>query len=138
MSLDWAQMNREVIDEFRANGGQVARFGGLPVVVLHTIGARSKKVLEVPLILIVDGEEMLVFGSAAGSPRHPSWYYNLRAHPEIEVEYGSERFAARIKQLPAAAARERVAEQARNSEQFAGYLASAAPREIPVFSIQRI
>jgi deazaflavin-dependent oxidoreductase (nitroreductase family) len=137
LTYDWAQLNREVIDEFRSTGGQVARFGGLPVAILHTIGARSGKVLEVPLIVIVDGDDLLLFGSAGGAPKHPSWYYNLRAHPEIDVEYGTERFAARIDQLPEEEARARVAVQAGISEQFAGYLESAAPRVIPVFSIHR-
>lgn len=137
MKIDWSKLNKEVIEEFRASGGQVARFGGLPVVILHTIGARSGRVLEVPLIAVVDGDEMLLFGSAAGSPKHPSWYYNLRANPEIDVEYGRERFAARVVQLPEEEARSRVEVQARISEQFAGYLDSAAPRVIPVFSVRR-
>ena len=135
--LDWSQLNKEVIEEYRANGGHVARFGDLPIVILHTIGARTGKILEVPLITILDGDEMLLFGTAAGSPRHPSWYYNLRAHPDIEVEYGTERFAARINQLSDEAARTKVEAQARTSEQLVQYLESAAPRVIPVFSIHR-
>ena len=98
---------------------------------------RSGKLLEVPLVTILDGDEMLVFGTAAGSPTHPSWYYNLRANPEIDVEYGTERFRATLEQLSDDEARARVADQAEGSEQFTGYLASAAPREIPVFSIKR-
>ena len=39
--IDWKSLNREVIAEFRANGGRVARFGDNPVVILHTIGAQS-------------------------------------------------------------------------------------------------
>lgn len=138
MKFDWSQLNKEVIEEFRANGGQVARFGELPLVILHTIGARSGRVLEVPLITIVDGDEMLLFGTAAGSQKHPSWYYNLRANLNIDVEYGTERFAASIVQLSEEDARARVEAQARTSEQLAGYLESAAPRVIPVFSIRRI
>ena len=57
------------------------------------------RLLEVPLITILDGDDMLLFGTAAGSPTHPSWYYNLRAHPEIDIEYGGERFRARVYQL---------------------------------------
>jgi deazaflavin-dependent oxidoreductase (nitroreductase family) len=138
MKIDWLQLNREVIEEFRSNGGQVARFGGLPVVILHTIGARSGTVMEVPLIAIADGEDILLFGSAGGSPNHPSWYYNLRANPDIDVEYGTERFAVHVVQLPDEEARARVKVQAGISGQFAGYLESAAPRVIPVFSIRRV
>lgn len=136
--MDWSQLNKEVIEEFRANGGRVDRFGDLPMVILHTIGARTGNVLEVPLITILDGNEMLLFGTAAGSPAHPSWYYNLRAHSEIEVEYGTEKFVARITQLSDEEARTRVEAQARSSEQLVQYLESAAPRVIPVFSIHRV
>jgi hypothetical protein len=38
---DWKTLNQEVISEFRTNAGKVAQFGDLPVVILHTIGARS-------------------------------------------------------------------------------------------------
>ena len=55
-ALDWKQLNPEVIAEFRANEGRVARFGDLEVVVLHTLGARSAKILEVPLIVVPDGD----------------------------------------------------------------------------------
>jgi deazaflavin-dependent oxidoreductase (nitroreductase family) len=137
VTYDWPEYNREIIEEFRFNGGRVARFGGLPVVILHTIGARSGRVREVPLITIIEGEDMLLFGTAAGSPKHPDWYYNLRANPEINVEYGTEQFAARVVQLSDEDARARVEDQVRNSEQFAGYQASAAPRAIPVFTIRR-
>jgi len=136
--MDWSQLNKTVIEEFRANGGRVARFGDLPIVILHTIGARTGNLLEVPLITILDGDEMLLFGTAAGSPNHPSWYYNLRANPEIEIEYGTEKFATRIVQLSEEDAHARIEAVARTSEQLVQYLESAAPRVIPVFSIQRI
>ena len=91
-----------------------------------------------PLITILDRDEMILFGTAAGSPTHPSWYYNLRVHPDIEVEYGTEKFAARVVQLSEEDARARVEARARTSELLVQYLESAGPRAIPVFSIQRI
>jgi hypothetical protein len=51
---DWATFNTAVIAEFRANGGEVARFGGLPVVIVHTIGAQSGKVREIPSIPVFE------------------------------------------------------------------------------------
>ncbi len=134
--MDWTSINRDVIDEFRANNGIVARFGGLPVVILHTIGARSGALIEVPLVLIEEGGEHLVFGSAAGSTRHPGWFYNLLAQPLIDVEYASGTRAVRLAHLPdETAAAQRAVQQAR-SEQFAAYVTSAAPRLIPVFAIR--
>ncbi len=136
--MDWSQLNPGVIEEFRANGGRVAQFGDLPVVILHTIGAKSGRLLEVPLIIVRAGDEMLIFGTSAGSPTHPSWVYNLRANPRIQVEHGSETFTADVVELAEADARQRVQKQAESTPQLAGYVESAAPRVIPVFSIQRI
>lgn len=136
--IEWKKLNPPVIEEFRSSGGRVAQFGDLPVVILHTIGARSGQVREIPLILVRDGEDMLIYGTAAGASDDPDWVHNLRAHPRIEVELGKERFTADVVELPEADAREKVEGQVRTVPQFAGYVESAAPRAIPVFSIARI
>jgi deazaflavin-dependent oxidoreductase (nitroreductase family) len=134
---DWDTFNADVIAEFRSNGGEVARFGGLPVVIVHTIGARSGTVREVPLIPVFLDDQMLLFGTAAGSPAHPAWYFNLRAHPRVTVEYGTETYTADVALLPDADADRLVSRQAESAPQLAEYVASASPRVIPVFSINR-
>jgi deazaflavin-dependent oxidoreductase (nitroreductase family) len=136
--MDWGPLNAEVVVEFRSNRGKVARFGDLPVVILHTVGARSGQLREIPLIVIFDSDEMLIFGTAAGAAQHPDWYFNLRAHPRITVEYGEERFAADVQALSEAETHQKVQEQAGAVKQFADYVASAAPRAIPVFRITRL
>ena len=138
LMIDWKKLNPEVVSEFRANGGKVAQFGDLPVVILHTIGARSGSVREVPLIVIYEGEEMLLFGTAAGATRHPDWYFNLRANPRIEVELGRDRFMADVVELSEDDANAKIATQVASVPQFAAYVESAAPRTIPVFMISRV
>lgn len=135
---DWSALNKEVIAEFRANAGKVARFGDNPVVVLHTVGAKSGSVREVPLIVVLDGDQKLIFGTSAGAAKHPDWYFNLRANPRVTVEYGTERFDAEVLELPEAEARQKRQDQASSVPQFAEYVSTAAPRVIPVFSIHRI
>lgn len=135
---DWAALNAAVIDEFRTNGGRVEQFGDLPVVIVHTIGARSGEVREIPLIAVFEDKEMLLFGTAAGSPHDPAWCHNLRAHRRVTIEYGGERFVADVAQLPTDRAARIVGARAAGTPQLAGYIASAAPRAIPVFSVVRI
>ena len=98
---DMSDWNTQVINEFRANGGKVAQFGEAPLVILHTIGAKSGAVREIPLVTLLQPHRMVVFASAAGSPKHPDWYFNLLANPEISVEYQTETFTARVTELPA-------------------------------------
>lgn len=131
---DW---NTAIIEEFRANGGKVAQFGDAPMVILNTIGAKSGEVREIPLVALVDGDEMTVFASKGGAPTDPDWAYNLRAQPEITVEYGTESFAAVVTELPESDGQAKLAQQATLMPQFGEYVTSAAPRIIPAFSITR-
>lgn len=84
--------NAGVIAELRANEGQVA--GPLPdpppMLLIHTIGAKSGNEHIVPMRCLEDGEMLYIFGSAHGHDKHPDWYWNLRAHPEIVIEKGPE------------------------------------------------
>jgi deazaflavin-dependent oxidoreductase (nitroreductase family) len=89
--------NAKVIDEFRANGGEVAApyDDPPPMLLLHTIGARSGKEHVVPMRALRDGESLYVFASAHGSDRQPDWYHNLVANPDITIEKGTETLAVR-------------------------------------------
>ena len=131
--------NEKIIEEFRANNGQVAMFADYPMIILHTVGSRSGKTFLVPLVLTIKDDEMLLFASFAGAKKHPAWVFNLRANPEITVEVGDESFAALVVELNGGRRRKStVQRQADVSEQFAKYVESAAPRDIPVFRIDRV
>ena len=135
--MDMKAFNDNIIAEFRANQGKVSMFADYPMVILHTIGAKSGNELLVPLVLTInEANDWLLFGSYAGATKNPSWVYNLRANPEIEVEFAELTFTANIVELEEAEANEKVAVQAKISEQFAEYVTSAAPRRIPVFRIE--
>ncbi len=60
---------------------------GLPVLYVTTIGAKSGQPRSVPLIGIPEGEEILFIASNWGQSFHPSWYLNMKAHPQVTVEY---------------------------------------------------
>ncbi len=131
---DW---NAQVIAEFRANGGKVAQFGDAPMVILHTIGAKSGELREIPLVALDNADGLFVFASKAGAPTNPDWFHNLMAHPEITVEYGTDTFSADVVELPEDEGQARLQDQAAIMAQFGDYVTSAAPRVIPAFSIAR-
>jgi deazaflavin-dependent oxidoreductase (nitroreductase family) len=135
---DMKNFNEKIIEEFRANNGQVAMFADYPMIILHTIGRKSGKTFLVPLVLTIKDDEMLLFASFAGAKKHPAWVFNLRVNPEIIVELADESFAASVVELAEAEAKRTVQRQADVSEQFEKYVESAAPREIPVFRIERV
>jgi deazaflavin-dependent oxidoreductase (nitroreductase family) len=87
---DW---NRGIIDEFRANGGQVGgQFAGAPLLLLTTTGAKSGLPRTNPMMYLADGDRLVVFASKAGAPTNPDWYHNLVANPTATVEVGTDRY----------------------------------------------
>ena len=85
---DW---NTAVIDEFRANQGKVSgNFEHIPLLLLHTTGAKTGRERIVPLAYQVVGDRFAVFASKGGAPTHPDWYRNVVANPSAVVEIGSE------------------------------------------------
>ncbi|MGI9599364.1 MAG: nitroreductase/quinone reductase family protein [Acidimicrobiales bacterium] len=132
---DW---NKQVIEEFRANGGKVAQFGDAPLVILHTIGAKSGQLREIPLVTGQDDDGFHIFASKAGAPTNPDWYHNLKATPEITVEQGSESYQARLDELDAETAARKLEAMAAVMPQFGEYVEQAKPRVIPAFSITRL
>lgn len=89
--------NQQVIEEFRANKGRVGGpFEGGRLLLLTTTGARTGRPHTTPVAYLPDGgERVLVIASAAGSPKHPAWFHNLVAHPEVTVEAGAFTYPAR-------------------------------------------
>jgi deazaflavin-dependent oxidoreductase (nitroreductase family) len=77
--------NDAIIDQFRAHGGAVDRFGS-DLVLVHSTGAKSGVERVHPLMGIRDGDGWLIAASKGGAPEHPAWYHNLLAHPDTEVE----------------------------------------------------
>ena len=87
--------NQTVIEEFRANEGRVGgQFATVPMLLLHTLGAKSGQPRVNPLAYLDDGEQLVIVASFAGAPNNPPWYYNLVANPAVGVEVGSEEFRA--------------------------------------------
>jgi deazaflavin-dependent oxidoreductase (nitroreductase family) len=78
---------------YRISGGRIGgRFlRGAPVLLLTTIGCKSGQPRVAPLLYLRDGENLVIVASKGGMSRHPTWYRNLQANPDVEVELGSER-----------------------------------------------
>ncbi|HEY3810780.1 MAG TPA: nitroreductase/quinone reductase family protein, partial [Acidimicrobiales bacterium] len=77
-----------------------------------------------------------VFGSAGGGPRHPDWYYNLVAHPRVEVEFGDDTFSATATVLSGPKRDEVYARQVEVFPAFGDY-EKKTTRVIPVVTLTR-
>jgi deazaflavin-dependent oxidoreductase (nitroreductase family) len=133
---DW---NRKIIDEFRASGGKVGgNFAGAPLLLLHTVGARTG-VERIHPVMYQDlgGGAVAVFASKAGAPTNPDWFHNLIAHPDVTAEIGADtrRFRARK-----AAAEERAPIWNKQKQQYPGFAEyeSKTERVIPVVILEPV
>ncbi len=135
--MDMHEYNRALIAEFRANGGVLSgQLAKSHILLLTTTGAKSGMERVTPLGYGRDGKRIIVIAANAGAPAHPDWYRNLVAHPEVTVELGSERFAARARTAEGAERADLIARQA----EIVPYLPAQqekTTREIPLVVIER-
>jgi deazaflavin-dependent oxidoreductase (nitroreductase family) len=98
---DW---NAGIIEEFRANEGRVGgMFEGAPMILVHHIGARSGTERVTPLVYFPEADgTMVIVASKAGAPDNPDWYHNLKAHPKVDVEVGTETFPVDVAEVEGA------------------------------------
>ena len=78
---------------YQWTGGRLFnRIGGGEICIVTMTGAKSGLPREFPLIYVAYQDGIVLVASFAGGPNHPTWYYNLIAHPEIEVTVRERRF----------------------------------------------
>lgn len=93
---DMLAFNRSLIEEFRANRGQLSgRMAGRSLMLLTTIGSRTGQPRTTVVGYGKQGDRYIVIASANAAPAHPAWYRNLQANPIATVEVGAERFEVR-------------------------------------------
>lgn len=134
MSGDW---NAHTIAEFRKNHGKVGGyFEGAPLVLMHTVGAKTSKAHLVPVMYLRDGERIVVFASKGGAPKNPDWYHNLKAHPDIQIEVGDDTFDVRGEEMLGAEHERLYQTQSKIYPQFADYQRKTK-RTIPVIAFTK-
>ncbi|WP_327153787.1 nitroreductase/quinone reductase family protein [Streptomyces tubercidicus] len=131
--------NRQVIEEFRANGGRVGGpIEGGRLLLLTTTGARSGAPHTTPLGYLPDGDgRVLVIASAGGAPKHPAWYHNLVAHPRVTVEAGVFAYEAQAVVLEGAE-RDRAFARAVDSDPGWSEYQEKTDRVLPVVALAEI
>lgn len=127
--------NARNIAEFRANHGRVGGpFEGAPMIVVHSVGARSGKARTNIMMYLADGDRYLVFASNGGADNNPAWYGNLKANPDVRIEVGDDVIDAVATELEGAERDAKYALQAQRYPGFAEYERMTA-RIIPVVAL---
>ena len=129
--------NRRLVQQFRADRSSNGdAFKGRPLLLLTTTGARSGQRRATPMMYVRDGERLLVIASNAGAPKHPDWYYNLLAHPQVTVEVGRETYEATAR-VTEGEERQRLWNRIVEQYPFFADHQAKVTREIPVVALER-
>ena len=137
-AASWQAWNKGIVDEFRANRGNVSgQFEGADLLLLTTTGAKSGQPRLAPLAYFTIDGKMVIVGSKGGSDSHPDWVHNLRANPRAHVEVGTDVFEVTVRELPSEERDEAYPKLVAQRAAFGDYQAKTA-RVIPLFELQRV
>ena len=83
---------RDQVDEYETSGGTSGTgLRGMKVVLLTSVGAKSGKLRKTPLMRVEHDGDYVVVASQGGAPKHPVWYFNLKADPHVELQDGPDK-----------------------------------------------
>ncbi|MEH0974306.1 nitroreductase family deazaflavin-dependent oxidoreductase [Micromonospora sp. CPCC 205546] len=132
--VDWVASHvRRYVATDGADGG---KYHGYDALLITTRGRRSGTLRRTALIYGRDGDRHLLVASNGGAARHPNWYLNLCAEPQVEVQVGAEKFRGTAR---TATAEERPRLWQAMTEVFPTYARyqKETDREIPVVIVER-
>ena len=133
--MDVAEINRRVIQQFRA-GGDIEGMHREALILLTTTGAKTGQPRTTPMMFHRDGERILVIASNAGAPKDPDWYGNLVRDPRVTVEVGEQTYPA-IASVLTGADRDRSWTILKETYPFFAEHEQQAGRTIPVVALTR-
>ena len=132
-----ADYAREQAETFEATGGAERNdMRGKPIVVLTSVGAKSGKLRKTPLMRVEHDGKYAVVASLGGAPKHPVWYYNLIAHPHVELQDGDERHDYDAREVHGEERREWWERACQAWPDYATYQ-TKTDRQIPVVVLER-
>ena len=135
-----ATVNVAVYKVTRGRVGGTWRIGAgwrdpVPICLVEHRGRRTGRLRTTPLVYLRDGDRVVVVASQAGRPRHPLWFRNIEADPEVTVQIKGERRPMRAR---TASPPERAELWPRLVDLYSDYdsYQSWTDREIPVVIIE--
>jgi F420H(2)-dependent quinone reductase len=129
---------RDQVEEFEGTDGadgNTLRDSGLPVIVVTNIGAKTGKVRKTPLMRVEHDGKYAAIASYGGAPKHPVWYYNLVANPQVELQDGPKRIEMVAREVSGAERDEWWERSVAAFPPYAEYQTKTT-RQIPVFVLE--
>jgi len=97
---NWKNFSKVHKTLYRLSGGRVgARLGGIDMALIEIVGRKSGQLRTTPLACYPHHDSIAVSASNNGLDKHPVWYLNLKANPEVTVQFGRERYKALAEEI---------------------------------------
>ena len=95
----WVADQVELYEGSGGTAGLTLRDTGLPVIIVTNRGKKTGTIRKTPLMKVVDGKNYILVASQGGAPKHPQWYHNLKADPNVEIRDKDEVYAMRVREV---------------------------------------
>jgi F420H(2)-dependent quinone reductase len=132
------QWVRDQVELYESSGGsEGTAMRGMPVVILTTKGAKSGKLRKAALMRVEHEGSYAVVASLGGAPQNPVWYYNVVAHPQVELQDGPTKWDMVAREV---AGEEKAVWWKRSVAAYPDYAdyQTKTDREIPVFVLEPV
>ncbi|MSQ06435.1 MAG: nitroreductase family deazaflavin-dependent oxidoreductase [Dehalococcoidia bacterium] len=96
---EWVAKQVALYEESGGTEGLTLRDTGLPVIIVTNRGRKTGAIRKTPLMRAVAGRNYILVASQGGAPRHPQWYFNLKAEPSVEIRDRTEVRQMRVREV---------------------------------------
>ena len=135
--MDWVADQVELYENSGGTQGLTLRDTGLPCIIVTNRRWKTGAIRKTPLMRVVDGDNYILVASWAGAPKHPLWYHNLKAEPNVEIRDETEVFSARVREVDDPVERQRLWDIAVAAYDRYQEYQDKTERVIPVFIAER-
>ena len=95
----WVAEQVELYEGSGGTDGLTLRDTGLLVIIVTNRGRKTGAIRKTPLMRAVDGNSYILVASQGGAPKHPHWYFNLKADPNVEIRDKTEVYSMRVREV---------------------------------------
>ena len=134
----WVAEQVELYEGSGGTDGLTLRDTGLPVIIVTNRGRKTGAIRKTPLMRVVDGNSYILVASKGGAPKHPLWYHNLKAEPEVEIRDEAEVSSMRVREVVDSVERRRLWDIAVEAYPPYQEYQDKTDRVIPVFVAEAI
>lgn len=84
-TLDWVRKQVELYESSGGTQGDTLLETGMPCILVTHMGNKTGAIRKIPLMRVKVDNSYVLVGSMGGRPTNPTWVYNLRSNPDVDI-----------------------------------------------------